>query len=375
MKNFSFKDILIFLFDFFSISVTVNAPNIMVGYGLIIAAMMISILFTRPLKGASIFLFSHISATLLLIYTHSIFISITVFSLILRSTILFIIGFLYEKGYLRSVIATLASIVIIDDILAYSIGLLHYGHDAIEVGLDIYSAVYIPYIYLAYKYYRENRMDYSLTLILSMILYYFSSAYFYALSLNILSILILLYFIRPFKYNISRKILYALPVIFIIILPISITPLQYNLRIILYPYSPRTLMGEQWIQTSNNPFCGYGNVFKYVHDPPRLRILDTCVTIEGIVVSNIYKFEDGDICFDLKTDPEYSSMLSIGSIVLRHGAIHIEIVPHDQGNVTVPKKGDRIRVTGVLVVDTDHGSWSEIHPAWHIEVISSNSTS
>jgi len=60
MKNFSSKDILIILFDFFSISVTVNAPNIMVGYGLIIAAMMISILFTRPLKGASIFLFSNI---------------------------------------------------------------------------------------------------------------------------------------------------------------------------------------------------------------------------------------------------------------------------------------------------------------------------
>ena len=52
---------------------------------------------------------------------------------------------------------------------------------------------------------------------------------------------------------------------------------------------------------------------------------------------------------------------------MRHGHIHVEIVPHDQGNVIIPGKGDYIMVTGAWVIDTDHGSWSEIHPAWHIE--------
>jgi len=33
------------------------------------------------------------------------------------------------------------------------------------------------------------------------------------------------------------------------------------------------------------------------------------------------------------------------------------------------KPGDRIMVTGVFVLDTDHGWWSEIHPAWKIEKI------
>ena len=68
-------------------------------------------------------------------------------------------------------------------------------------------------------------------------------------------------------------------------------------------------------------------------------------------------------------------MLSIGLIVLRHGHIHVEIVPHDQGNVIIPEKEDYIIVTGAWVIDTHHGSWSEIPSAWHIEIISSNKTS
>jgi hypothetical protein len=113
-----------------------------------------------------------------------------------------------------------------------------------------------------------------------------------------------------------------------------------------------------------------GDVFQYVWGPSRLRIIDTCVTIRGVVVSEIRVAEDGDITFDMKPDDRYRHMLSIGSHILRKGAIHVEIVPHDQDRVVVPEKGDYIEVTGAFVVDTDHGSWSEIHPAWNITILS-----
>jgi hypothetical protein len=336
---------------------------------------MISILFTRPLKGAALFTIGHLLGTLCLIYTSSRFASVAILSLILRSLIVIILAYLYEKEVVTNILALLASIVLIENFLAYSIALLYYGYDAIEVGLDIYSAVYIPFIYLSHKYYREGYSIYSISIITSMILYYFSSIYFYAFSLNILSMLILLYFMKPLNYEKTKKMLYILPLIFIILLPTASTPLAYNLKLSLYPYSLSTISGKQWIQTNSGDHCLQGNVFQYVYDPARLRIMDTCVTVEGVVVSNIHKYADGDICFDVAIEPEYNNMLSIGSMVLRHGAIHVEIVPHDQGTVVVPKKGDFVKIIGAWVIDTDHGSYSEIHPAWYIEIIKSNATS
>jgi hypothetical protein len=90
------------------------------------------------------------------------------------------------------------------------------------------------------------------------------------------------------------------------------------------------------------------------------------------VVSEITVSSDGDTTFKLEPDTRYTYMLSIGSIILRKGNIHIEIVPADKDTVVIPEKGDYIEVTGVWVVDTDHGSYSEIHPAWKIVILESS---
>jgi len=240
---------------------------------------------------------------------------VSILSLILCSLILFIIAYYCEKGYFRGIALPMTLIVILDNILAYSIALLYYGHDTIEFGLNIYSFIYLPYTYLITKYYREGKSLYSITILLAMILYYFTSTYFYASPLNIFSILIMIYFIRPLEYNKAIKVLYSLPIIFIILTPLSLPMLFYNLQVTLYPYNPSTLNEMQWMQYKIGMYCKGGDVFEYIYDPARLRILDPCVTIKGYVVSNIYKFEDGDIGFDLKPDPEYQYMLSIGSIV------------------------------------------------------------
>ncbi len=112
-------------------------------------------------------------------------------------------------------------------------------------------------------------------------------------------------------------------------------------------------------------------MFEGVHDPSRLRIVYSCITVTGVVRSVPLVFDDGDYCFDII--PLDSIPLTVGSIVLRKGAVHVEIVPADQPRILEPVggicPGDVVRVTGVYVVDTDHGLWAEIHPALEVEVI------
>lgn len=368
--RFSRLDVGILLLDIFFISLGINAPNILVGYGLVIPAMMISILFTRPLRGSIIFFISHIIAAIILVLTASIFTSVVFLSLIARSILVGLIAYLYENKKINSPLLTISSLVILDMLMSYSIALLYYGYDAIEVGLDIYSALYIPFIYLAYNHYTNGKTVYSALLLLDMIIYYFSAAYFYAILLNIFSIIVLIAFLFPLKYTYYKKLTAIFIIVFIVLVPLSMPMIGYNFKIIMYPYTPSSWQSLQWRQTSQGTYCKQGNVFEYVYDPSRLRILDTCVTVEGTVATNIEYAEDGDICFDIVLDPQYNYMLSIGSIVLRKNKLHVEIVPGDQGNVIVPQKGDYIKVTGVWLVDTDHGSYSEIHPSWHIEILS-----
>ncbi len=372
--KFSKIDLIIFLLDIFFISLGVNAPNILVGYGLVIPAMMISILFTKPLRGSLIFFVSHIIAVAILISTASIFTSVAFLSLIVRSILVAIIGYLYENKKIENPLLTISTIVILDMLISYSAALLYYGYDAIEVGLDIYSALYIPFVYLAYKQYKNGRGIYSSILLLDMILYYFSTAYFYATLLNIFTIIVLIAFLFPIKYDYYKKITATFIVIFIALIPLSMPMIGYNFKVIMYPYTLSSWQGTQWNQASQATYCKQGNVFEYVYDSSRLRIINTCVTIKGVVATNIEYAADGDICFDIIPDPQYNYMLSIGSIVLRRDKIHVEIVPGDQGNVIVPHKGDYIQLTGVWVVDTDHGSYSEIHPTWHIKILSHNAT-
>ncbi len=368
-------DTLILIANIFFISLSINAPNILVGYGLVIPAMMISIVYTRPLKGALLFFLGHLIATFILIWTASMFTLVAGLSLIVRSLMVLILGYMYENKTINNLLLLLTSIVILDTFISYSIALLYYGHDAIEVGLDIYSAIYIPYIYLSYKYYKKKLIPYSITLILAMILYYFSVAYFYAAALNILSIAIPIMLLSPGRPEDMKKILGLLLAAFVMLTPLSMPFILYNTIVITYPYNPASWMGTQWNQTREGGFCKPGNVFEHVYDPARLRILDTCVTIRGVVVSEITIAADGDVTFDVKLDPPYQHMLSIGSYILRNGAIHVEIVPYDRDAVLIPKKGDYVEITGVWVVDTDHGSWSEIHPAWSVVVIEYNATS
>jgi len=367
--GYRIRDASIFIFNLFSITLLINVPNILVGYGLIIPAMMISLLFTRPLKGATLFFIAHLIGSAILIHTGSVFTIIAVLSLIIRSLVVFILAFGIEKGYIKRFMTVILGIVILDNFISLSLGLIYYARDAIEVGLGIFSVFYLPFIYLSYIRYRQRNYLGALVPLIYMVIYYFSAAYFYAAVLNIgvLAFLLVLYKIREGRF--FRRFV-ALSFLMLFVAAYLSTPyIIYNIDIAMYPYKYESWVGSQWMQRVEGPYCREGNVFVSTYDPMRLRILSTCVTVEGVVVSEINKVGDGDIVFDVRLDPEYEYMLSIGSWILREGAIHVEIVPDDQGIVTVPEKGDRVRIVGVWVVDTDHGSWSEIHPAWYIEIL------
>jgi hypothetical protein len=138
----------------------------------------------------------------------------------------------------------------------------------------------------------------------------------------------------------------------------------------------------QWYQKKSNPECQQGNLAGDwteeggVWGPQRLRVLDTCVTVTGTIVGLLPQkgpATDNDYIIEIKVDPQYQYILSIGSYWFKNGYLHVEIIPKDQPKVLSNLNleiGMRVKITGVWVLDTDHGWWSELHPVWKIEVIS-----
>lgn len=157
----------------------------------------------------------------------------------------------------------------------------------------------------------------------------------------------------------------------------------YSLRAAAYPLYADSLAAHQWIQTSTAAGCRAGDLAggrteaSGTWGPSRLRVLSTCVTVSGIVEAltpTSGPAVDGDYGIDLRVDPGYEWTLSLGSYVVNGGNLHVEVVPSDQAAVLgdpasalVP--GARVQVTGVWVLDTDHGWTSEIHPAWSVVVL------
>jgi hypothetical protein len=167
-------------------------------------------------------------------------------------------------------------------------------------------------------------------------------------------------------------------VVLVALVLISYPTSGFALRALGYPFTPDGLSGQQWMQVSSAPGCrvgnlaGAGTIANGVWGPARLRVLSTCVSVTGVIeglASTAGPSLDDDYSFDLRLDPGYEWTLSLGSYVLNDGKLHVEIVPLDQpsvfANVTL-SPGDHVRVIGVLVLDTDHGWTSEIHPAWAV---------
>ncbi len=118
--------------------------------------------------------------------------------------------------------------------------------------------------------------------------------------------------------------------------------------------------------------CVEGDPLGGVYLPSRLKVLDPCVTVEGIVreVEEPAAGEgDGDLSFNVELSGDDLRLINDGNRKNMHGWLHMEIVPLDQPNVRAPKVGERVRVKGPWVLDTVHGH-NEVHPVWSLEVLS-----
>jgi hypothetical protein len=113
-----------------------------------------------------------------------------------------------------------------------------------------------------------------------------------------------------------------------------------------------------------------------MHHVQRIKIITACQTVTG-VIAKVGSSDDGDIDMQLTLDSEFRNLLNNGNITKLNGNLQIEAicqapvhpdVPDAQrtcanfsGTVPIPAVGTRVRLTGVYVLDSDHG-WMEIHP-------------
>jgi hypothetical protein len=103
-----------------------------------------------------------------------------------------------------------------------------------------------------------------------------------------------------------------------------------------------------------------------VYHPSRLRILSTCRHAAGVAASVRHE-PDGDLHVDVAVDPPYRYLLAPANREQQHGDLVVEFMARDGGHLPEPHVGDRIKLVGAWVDDTQHG-WNELHPVWAVSL-------
>lgn len=140
--------------------------------------------------------------------------------------------------------------------------------------------------------------------------------------------------------------------------------------------------------SSDLPGCGR-HAWKHIYNPSRLLVINQCVIVTGTIADashgrskdGVRHEADGDTHGWLAVDGPFVWMLNDGNRSEEGGNLVFEVPcyfpVHQQDAVqacegyhaptSVPPIGTRVRITGSLVQDTNHGRWNEIHPVVMIE--------
>ncbi|GAC1380891.1 MAG: hypothetical protein NVSMB45_04850 [Ginsengibacter sp.] len=132
------------------------------------------------------------------------------------------------------------------------------------------------------------------------------------------------------------------------------------------------------VRSSDN--CSFG-IWEHVYNPVRLRILDSCKVVRGVVVESNEE-DDGDEHMLLKLDKGQESLLTSRNMSSKRGCLVIEAICVNNiskkkvgnscegsvNNIELPKLNEHIEVTGTYVIDS-HNGWAEIHPISKLEII------
>ena len=117
-------------------------------------------------------------------------------------------------------------------------------------------------------------------------------------------------------------------------------------------------------------------LWPHMHDVQRIKIVRSCQTVTG-TIATVHSSDDGDVDMQLTLDAPFVGLLNATNNSNLNGNLQIEAicqvpvhpdVPDAQrtcagfsGTVPLPRVGTHVQVTGVYVLDSDHG-WMEIHP-------------
>ena len=129
------------------------------------------------------------------------------------------------------------------------------------------------------------------------------------------------------------------------------------------------------------------SLWNHVYNPERLSVLNDCIDATG-TVTKIHKEDDGDYHILLQLDNGQSNLLNAKNYSNASGCLIVEIICANKvtqadavdaclgcnQNITAPKVGDHISVTGSWVNDIHHG-WNEIHPVSTLTIQSHNTIS
>ncbi|BAA81591.1 hypothetical protein APE_2574 [Aeropyrum pernix K1] len=367
------RDALFTALSSLSISTMTNAPSLASGYGLTFAVEYYAVMAYRPRDAALYILAAHTLALPLLVLSKAVFPVVALVSLLLRPIGVYAAGVLSRGGGPATAAVVLAGV---EQLLALTVAVLYYGDDGIHASLAIYGVFTAPFAYTAFK--SASRGDSAGAFLAgsALILYWLATYSLLSVPALVASVAVVALLYLHDKILIGKAYSRAIPLLGVFLLAAGVllggSALLFNSKAALNPFNPTNYTDGRWAQLEPGECPPAENVFAETHTPERLRIVDTCLTVEGRV-SNIPSFAgDGDYVFDI--DPKERWLLGLGNILLRKGGLHIEVVPGDYfevlgllGGGVCP--GDLLRVTGVYVFDTDHGMWAEIHPALSIEIL------
>ena len=119
-----------------------------------------------------------------------------------------------------------------------------------------------------------------------------------------------------------------------------------------------------------------------VYHPDRLVEQKGCITVTGVIVKKL-KEKDGDFHVRLKLDPgQDADLINDKNVSAQGGNLVFEPICVNKvtqksamkackkfhQEIWLPDKGDHVEVTGIHMLDTEHG-WLEIHPVTKIRKI------
>lgn len=134
---------------------------------------------------------------------------------------------------------------------------------------------------------------------------------------------------------------------------------------------------------------GLANLNKHIYKPERLVEKKGCITVRGVIVKKI-KEKDGDFHVRLRLDPGQDSDLINAKNKSGQGGFFVfepicvvnvtqasakkacntkSPTKHWKQKISLPNVGDHVEITGIHVLDTEHG-WLEMHPVTKITKLS-----